>query len=367
MLAHHLKKKRLFDIFESKHWKSKKISTSVIQRRSYHIFEGERTISPDVVAVGHLLVEIMRKEKDIPHDMPGVYMGPYPSGAPAIFIDAVGRLGASCGFVGCVGDDDFGRMLTRRLEADGVDTSHVRVVKDYTTGTNFVMYFSDGRRKFLYHVKHSAAGQLRPEDVDPQYVGMARCLHIMGQTLTITDSIQKACYKAVKCAAENDMIISLDPNLRPELLGIDEVRRLTEPILRVATVVLPSGEEASMLTGIEDEVEACRRILTMGPKVVALKQGKRGCTILTKEEEIPVPAFKVEEVDPTGAGDAFDGGFVVGLIRGWEHEKIGRYANAVGALKVTKFGPMEVPFAHEVEQLFKTQTVMTDDAMNFVS
>ena len=317
--------------------------------------EGE-LIDLNVISIGHLLVEVMRKERDVPHDVPGVYLGPYPSAAPAIFIDAVARLGESCGYIGAVGDDDFGRMLIRRLKTDGVDTKYIRVVEGYTTGINFVMYFRDGRRKFLYHIKHSAASQLKPEDVDPEYIGSAKWLHIMGNSLAISDSLREACYKAVRCAVENGLEIGFDPNLRPEILAVEKVKRFFDYILKVARVVLPSRKEATMIAGVTDEVEACRRILMMGPEIVALKQGGEGCTIFTEKEEVHLPAFKVEEVDPTGAGDAFDGGFIVGLLRGWDYERAGRYANAVGALKVTRFGPMEVPFAEEVEELLRSKT-----------
>ncbi|HID90875.1 TPA: sugar kinase, partial [Candidatus Bathyarchaeota archaeon] len=126
-------------------------------------------MSPDVICLGELLVEIMRKERGIPHDVPADYSGPYPSGAPAIFIDTVARLRVGSGFIGVVGDDDFGRMLVRRLREDGVDTTYIRVARGYTTGTTFVMYFRDGSRSFIFHLRHAAAGQLGPDDVDPGY------------------------------------------------------------------------------------------------------------------------------------------------------------------------------------------------------
>ncbi|OYT61222.1 MAG: carbohydrate kinase, partial [Thermofilum sp. ex4484_15] len=61
---------------------------------------------PEVLSVGEVLVDITRKERDIPHTVPAIYLGPNPGGAPAIFADAVARLGVSVGFLGCVGGDD---------------------------------------------------------------------------------------------------------------------------------------------------------------------------------------------------------------------------------------------------------------------
>ena len=80
----------------------------------------------------------------------------------------------------------------------------------------------------------------------------------------------------------------------------------------------------------------------MGPKIVVLKQGKKGCTIFTPDNPkgVHIMGFNVNEVDPTGAGDAFAGAFIVGYLKDWDLKKIGVFSNAVGALKVESFGPM---------------------------
>jgi len=79
----------------------------------------------------------------------------------------------------------------------------------------------------------------------------------------------------------------------------------------------------------------------MGPRIVGLKRGELGSKVFTRNAEIEVPSFSVTEVDPTGAGDCFDAGFVYGLLRDWDLEKCARFANALGALTVTKQGAME--------------------------
>jgi len=86
-----------------------------------------------VGCVGDLLVEIMRQEIDEPLGEPGVFVGPYPSGASGIFIDTIARLGLGARFIGAVGNDDFGRLVIRRFEQDGVDTSHIKVLNSDTT------------------------------------------------------------------------------------------------------------------------------------------------------------------------------------------------------------------------------------------
>ena len=93
-----------------------------------------------VVTLGEILVEIMADERGHGFREPLRLVGPFPSGAPAIFIDQVAKLGQPCGIIACVGDDDFGRVNLERLEKDGVDVKAVEVHRTYVTGSAFVRY-----------------------------------------------------------------------------------------------------------------------------------------------------------------------------------------------------------------------------------
>jgi len=308
-------------------------------------------VRSDVIALGEILVEIMRTKKDVPHTQVGEYSGPYPSGAPAIFIDAVARLGVKCGFIGVVGDDDFGRLLIDRLKNDGVETGYIKVKSGFTTGTTFVMYYSSGSRKFIFHLRHAAAGQLSPADLDPSYVSKAKIVHVMGSSLAVSESSRDACYEAVRIVKKAGGMVTFDPNLRPELLDVEEIRKLCAPIMRVCDVVLPSGTEAEALTGLKDPVESAKALLNVGLKIAVIKLGDKGAIVATRDEIIREPAFDVVELDPTGAGDVYDGAFVVGLLEGWPLKRTAKFASAAGGIKVTKFGPMEGPESRgEVEE-----------------
>ncbi len=307
-----------------------------------------------VVSMGELLVEIMRERVDEPLGVAGTFVGPFPSGAPAIFIDTVARLGIPCGFIGSVGKDDFGRLIVKRLKEDGVDTTHIQLLPDCTTGVAFVAYSGDGTRKFIYHISRAASGKISDGQFDSSYLSKVKYLHIMGSSLSVNEAWRKACYKAAEIVKESGGKISFDPNLRPELLDIGKIREISEPILSSCEIVLPSGEEARMLTGIEDADRASQRLLEYGPSIVALKRGREGSWIYTKKDKLKAPSFSVEEIDPTGAGDCFDAGFIVGILQGWPLEKVARFANAVGALAVTKKGPMEgAPSLREVEEMLR--------------
>lgn len=305
-------------------------------------------MTPKILTLGDLLVEVMRKELDQPLSRAADFVGPFPSGAAAIFIDAAARLGGSTGCIGVAGPDDFGECVVGRLREDGVDTTHIRYAGGFTTGTAFVAYKSDGSRKFVFHLPHAAAAQLGPDDVDPDYVRGAAFLHITGSVLSMSESARQACYKAVKVIKAAGGRVSFDPNIRPELLGIDRVLQIVKPVIEACDLLLPSGVEATMLTGDADEETACRNLLARGIPVVALKRGAQGSKVFTAGQTIEVPSLIVTEVDPTGAGDCYGGAFVVGLLEGWELARVARFANVVGALSVTCKGPMEgAPFRSE--------------------
>ncbi len=295
---------------------------------------------PEIISVGELIVDVMRMKVDDPLDEPGTFAGPFPSGAPAIFTDQCALLGRSTGFIGAVGDDDFGRMDIRRFEAHGVDTSYVAVVEELSTGCAFVTYFSDGSRRFLFHIGNSAASHL-PEP-PPEWFEGCRWLHVCGSSLSAGERMREGCYRAARLAHEAGGKISFDPNLRPELLGGEEaVRQVCAPIMEIASLVLPSASEAEVLTKTSTAEDACRALLDGGVEIVALKRGAEGCVAITEDEQVEVAGYPVEAVDPTGAGDCFDAGFVVGLSEGLSLEECGRLANACGAAAAAVRGPME--------------------------
>ncbi|MEA3406870.1 MAG: sugar kinase [Chloroflexota bacterium] len=300
-----------------------------------------------IVTVGEALVEIMRPERDVPLNRPGPFSGPYPSGAPAIFAGAAARLGASVGFVGTVGHDAFGDCVLDRLRSDGVDVSAVRRESELLTGIAFVAYAADGTRSFIFHLPRSAAAHVTPDQLPAGYVDEIRYLHVMGSSLSISEELRKTCYALAHQVYENGGTVSLDPNLRPELLPEEEIRAVCDPVVEVAEVVLPSGEELASLTGEKSAPKGAERLLARGVEIVALKRGARGSRIYTKDETIDIPPYQVKEVDPTGAGDCYDAAFVVGLSRYWPLEATARYANAAGALATTRLGPMEGTFDHE--------------------
>ena len=312
---------------------------------------------PEIITLGEALVEIMRPSAGQPLDQIGTFNGPYPSGAPAIFAVASARIGLESGFIGAVGEDAFGRLLRSCFKMEGVDTAQIQTPPGYSTGAAFVAYKPDGSREFVFHIRHAAAGQLSASQIQEAYFEDVKWLHISGSTLFLNANSRAACQRALDLTLAHNGRVSLDPNLRLELMPLDQSRTALEPFLAAADLLLPTVDEAHAITGEKRDDRAVKALGTKANAVVVLKKGSSGCSIYQAGGRLDVPGFAVDEIDPTGAGDCFSAGFIAGLDAGWTLEKIGRYANASGALAVTKMGPMEgAATSDQVDGLIGKQT-----------
>jgi tagatose kinase len=293
-----------------------------------------------LVTVGEILVEIMATTVGDGFREPQSLIGPFPSGAPAIFIDQAARLGANCAIIGAVGDDDFGRVNLDRLSDDGVDVSAVAIHPDIATGSAFVRYRGDGRRDFVFNLRHSASGRIALTSEADRIIARAGRLHVMGSALTIpaVRSIVEASVAKVKAAGGS---VSFDPNIRKEMMNDVALNAAFRQILGVTDLFFPSGEEILLFSQTSDEQEAARRLIAQGVKEIALKRGGAGAQVDTSVGTVRAPAFEVVEVDPTGAGDCFGATYTVCRDKGMPIEKSLLYANAAGARAVTFKGPME--------------------------
>ena len=294
----------------------------------------------EIWTMGEMLVEIMRPAPDMPLYETGTFSGPYPSGAPAIFIDTAARLGHSAGIFGGVGRDDFGKTLLDRLQRDGVNVDYVFEDDHASTAVAFVTYFSDGSRKFIYHIGNTPA--VHPKPFDMRDIAGAKYFHIMGCSLMADEAFREMIIDTAMRFAAAGAKISLDPNIRAELLGGRTVDEVLGGMLENCAVLMPGVDELRMLTD-EESIEAGIEKLFRCEKleVVALKKGKDGSTLYSRNGRADCPLYKVKQVDPTGAGDCFDAALLCGLIEGKPLPEAGKMASAAGALNVMKQGPME--------------------------
>ena len=301
----------------------------------------------EIMTMGEIIVEIMRDGVDQPLDKAGVFRGPFPSGAPAIFIDTVARLGHGAAIVGGVGDDDFGKCLLDRLTGDGVDCSSVIKNDRISTGCAFVTYFSDGERKFIFHIGNTPA-VLAPAPAAEKLEGL-KYFHIMGCSLMANLDYGRRIVDTMRAAKAAGAKVSFDPNIRPELMKDPEAKDLITAVLAETSVFLPGKSELRMLSGCEDIDAAVQELFRTKPQleIIALKNGKKGCIIYTRDTEFAFGVYKVPVLDATGAGDSFDGAFLCALLEGKSIEDAAKMATAAASLNTAAFGPMEGAISRE--------------------
>ena len=292
------------------------------------------------MTMGEILVEIMATEAGQSFRAPGRLLGPFPSGAPAIFIDQVARLGHEAGIIGCVGDDDFGWLNIERLRHDGVDTSAITVLKQAVTGSAFVTYDQTGERHFIFNIANSASAHLSASHVSRALLEDCTHFHVMGSSL-FSPGIREAMDKAIQIVKGQGGSVSFDPNIREEMLERPGMRDALTSVLKQTDLFLPSGTELTCLLDASTEEEAIDELLALGIREIVVKKGRQGCSYYDAANRLSLPALTVEEIDPTGAGDCFAATYVACRHQGMPVEASLRYACASGARAVMHTGPME--------------------------
>jgi sugar/nucleoside kinase (ribokinase family) len=319
------------------------------------------TLAPDslgpTVAIGEILVEIVARTTGDGFKEPIDLRGPFPSGAPAIFIAQCARMGGSAAMVGAVGDDDFGLVNVERLKRDGADVSAVAVSPDYPTGSAFVRYRKDGSRDFVYNIAKSAAARLEWTPQVEALIARSGHIHVMG-TVFASPAAWDITERAIPLIKARGGTLSLDPNLRKELLAYGQTEERFAALVDKADLLLPSDRELFLAAGVEGEELAIEVLFQRGVKEIAIKRGEHGATAHHHSgARVDCPGLLVDETDPTGAGDCFGGAYVACRRLGLPLQAALEFANAAGARNVTRLGPMEGAGNRAELEDFMTRTV----------
>jgi len=265
---------------------------------------------------------------------------PSAGGAVANLLVASSRLGLRTGFVGCVGDDEFGRFILRDFEREGVDVSHVRKVKGVATGVAFYSLDKTGERHYVFYrfPRHSdPESVLRPEDIDAEYIAQSKAVHF-SEAMLRRNTSRHGVFRALQVSKEHRVLVSYDPNVRPTLWGDrEEFKKVQRRALGFTDVLLSTADELRLITGKKDMEEAVEKILALGPSILVTRCGDH-YRVITSDLDFKVPLLKVEAVDTSGAGDAFDAGFLTGLLKKWPLHEAVELGSAVAALKVMNVG-----------------------------
>jgi len=267
----------------------------------------------DVVALGELLIDFTCVSTDS-EGYPT--MAAHPGGAPANFLAALASFGAKTALIGKVGNDTFGKCLTKTLQEKNICTDGLVAADDVFTTLAFVTLDDSGNREFAFGRKPGADTCLRFEEVELSLIDEAKVFHF--GTLSLTDEpARSATYKCVDYAKKAGKLITYDPNLRKPLWK--DMAQAKEQLLwglGQADVVKISDEEVEFLFGLGVE-DGAEHILKNYPvKLVFVTCGADGCYFKNAVCSGKVPSLSgIKVVDTTGAGDIFGGSAVWKLLQ----------------------------------------------------
>ncbi len=279
----------------------------------------------DVVGLGYCSWDYVGVIERIPaFDSPTVSLLDFSSsggGPVATALVTLARLGIRTGYIGVVGDDQPGAEIKATLEQEGVDLAHLQVEEgarspicmvlvQKQTGQRSIQCYRGTRREVELQAAHHS------------YVTAARFLHLDGHHID-------AAISAAQWMRQAGRTVVFDANKpRPRL----------EELLPWVDVLITDSHFPEAYTGHHKPLDAAKALLQMGAQLVVTTLGDKGCMCFTRDRMWYVPGFTVPVVDTTGAGDAFHGAFIYGLLQEWTILRTAEFANAVAALNCTALG-----------------------------
>ena len=294
----------------------------------------------DIIGVGYACQDTLVRIQRLPvweDRVPVLESGSQGGGVVGTAMYAAAKLGSRVGMVGRAGDDQTGRAIRDDFARAGVDVSRFELHPGGASPFSVVLVDAvTGSRSFL--VYRGNAPHLTESDLDPTYLAQAKYVHV--------DGIQpSAALGAARLARRLGVAVSVDGS---DVVG--ELPPTMRELVGLANVLVCARSFAEALTGLRDEEEMCRCLLTFGPKVGVVTLAERGSLLAAGGDLIRQPGFPVEVVDTTGAGDVYHGAFLHALAAGWSLDRVQEFACVVAALKCTRLGGRAaIPTPEEVE------------------
>lgn len=310
-----------------------------------------------VFCLGELLIDMVGTDNLGLKD--GIHFEKKAGGAPANVCASVASLGGNASFMGQVGNDAFGDFLLSTLNKRNIDTS--MCVKEGFTTMAFVSLNQEGERDFTF--LRGSDGLYDFKNIDTERIKKQDIIHFGSATGLLDGELKKTYTNMLFFAKENRNFITFDPNYRDTLLPNNLLHRYKKDcisFIEKADLVKLSHDELVILTDTTDVIEGAKILNDLGAYVVLVSLGKDGCLLSTKEKMEIIPSIEVNQIDSTGAGDAFMGAILyqISLLENKEDigfddwKKMVYFANIVGALSTTKYGAMEaLPTLNEVNEI----------------
>jgi 5-dehydro-2-deoxygluconokinase len=280
----------------------------------------------------------------------------YLGGCPANIAVGVARLGLNAGIMTRVGDDHMGRFVREALAAEGIDVSQVKTDPARLTALVILGIRDPDTFPLIFYRENCADMALEADDIEPGYVARSRVLVVTGTHLS-TGKVLAATRAAISAARTAGTKVVLDIDYRPVLWGLtgrgegenrfvpsSAVTAQLQAVVPDCDLVVGTEEEFHIAGGSTDTLAALRRLRSLTRAVLVVKRGESGAAVFdgpipkAVDDAILCPGFPVEVFNVLGAGDGFMAGLLAGWLRGLDWRGAGQFANACGALVVSRHG-----------------------------
>lgn len=270
------------------------------------------------------------------------------------------KLGLKVGVIGKVGDDPFGDFIIHDMSAKGLDASGIRRSAAAPTSKTMIIPVMGQDRRFIHTL--GANADLGFEDIDLDLVARARVLYVGGY-LVVPKLDQDSLVKLFRFAKEHGLQTVLDV-IVPAGGGAFNVSKDLARVLPHTDVFLPNDDEGRLLTGETDPVAQAKCFLSHSCSRVVITMGERGSVAASAGAMFRAATFRLPMVDPSGAGDAFDAGYIFGMLQGWDVVRTLTFASAIGASACTKLGCTPGVFTLPEANAFLQQNPLEIAAIN---
>jgi sugar/nucleoside kinase (ribokinase family) len=309
----------------------------------------------DVLCVGQLVADILVKpvdSVDFSVDTQKIDLIEVKNGGDCLNT-AIGlaKLGNKVGFVGKIGNDQFGDFLTDVIKQYDIDIKGLKIADNVATSAVVVLISKSGERTFLYY--GGANDSFKFEDIEPDVVDSTKIVHV-GGTYQLPDFDGYGAAKLFELARSKNKITSMDVTWDTSGKWLKTI----QPCLKYLNFFMPSYQEAKMITKKEQPEDIAAFLQNEGVDVVIIKLGKDGSYIKSRHEAFYCPSYATNVVDTTGAGDSFVAGFLTGVLKDWNLAKCAQVASGVSAFCIQHLGATTgIPSFTEVNDFIKKRSV----------
>jgi 5-dehydro-2-deoxygluconokinase len=312
-------------------------------------------MSMDIVILGRIGYDLYSEEPHVP--LPQVRrFSRYLGGSSANMAVGLSRLGARVGMVSCLGDDSLSRFLIDFLQAEKVDTSHVKTAPGFLPSLCLTEVSPPDRFPQVFYRRDAVDTMLDATPDDLAFAASGRMFVTNGTSLCASPS-RESTYLALERAKEAGARVVLDVDYRsmswrkPEEAGL--AARLALPFV---DVLIGNQLELKLVAGIDDLDAAVAKLRDTGVRTLVSKLGEQGTRVLTANDSVFLPPYSVDVVSTIGAGDGFASGFLYAMLRDRPLLECLHYGNAAAAIVVSRLSCSEaMPVLDEVEQMIRQQ------------